>query len=377
MLRASIVGLLTAFSGLSGGVALGEALVVAPPKDSTALFGSYYGLGFSDGELYLHTGNSIYVLDRSGGETPSFRLYMTGLEFAFGGPRRGYEGAFAAGPGGKALVSMGFTDGGALLVDLATRTTRVVPDFDGDGSNDDNIFSATVGAEGRIYAMWASRRFFPVDATKVYAIDPVTLETRLVADVNPGEYSGGLALDSQGNLYAGTFVAGQFPNPVGTAKLFLLNAGELNGNGLARASLVGGGASNGNIWTVVDRKGSVFIGTPTGIGVLRPGSTKIRNFYGNITDEGLFSNPKFILEGLAYDPVNDRIAFLETEKGTVQYVPKVLPVPEPASLAMLIVGVICCSSRRKRVAVRGVRPGVGPGLYPEGPGVRPWVGVRT
>ena len=174
-------------SALAASVVSGNPL---PVKDSTASFGSNYGLGFSDGLLYLHTGDSIYTVDISDQADPKFSMHMNGLESAFAGGQRAFEGGFATRPGQSAAVSMGFSDGGVLVIDLSAKTTVIVPDFDSDSSDDDNVFGlAASPITGGFYAVWASRSFAPVDATKVYKITPSTLVTVLVEDVDNGHNS--------------------------------------------------------------------------------------------------------------------------------------------------------------------------------------------
>ena len=71
--------------------------LTTPPKDSSSPFAEF-GLGFSQGRLYLHTGNSIYRLGQDAGGNDQWQLRLTGIESAFAGGLRGFEGAFAPSP---------------------------------------------------------------------------------------------------------------------------------------------------------------------------------------------------------------------------------------------------------------------------------------
>ncbi len=323
--------------------------IVLPAKDSTAAFGSNYGLGFSNGELYLHTGDSIYVLQDNGPGGQTFNLHMTGLETAFTGARRAFEGTFATAPNGHALVSMGFSDGGVLLIDLANKTSRVVPDFDGDGQDNDNIFSAAGQSDGTFFATWVSPSFFPVDATKVYQIDPVTLGTTLVTDPNPGQNSGGMTFNPDGDLIVGTFIPeGTFPDPVGTASYFSIEANQL-GQPNPQAQSIGTGSTNGNAFLTTDNDGNIYFNTTTGIGVLGVGESQAKNFFGDITDPDLFGlsgPPQITIEGLAFDPLTNNLFFAQKVGSGFELVS--LTVPEPSTAAALVLLVFVNASRLRR-----------------------------
>ncbi len=327
---------------------LAIAGIVLPAKDSTAAFGNNYGLGFSNGDLYLHTGDSIYVLQDDGAGGQTFNLHMSGLESAFTGFRRAFEGTFATAPNGQALVSMGFTDGGVLLIDLAAKTSRVVPDFDGDGQDNDNIFSAAGRSDGTFFANWVSPAFFPVDATKVYRIDPVTLGTALVKDVNPGKNSGGMAFDSHGNLIAGTFEPqGTFPDPVGTASYFRIAADQLD-QANPQVDTLGTGSANGNAFVATDADDNVYFNTTTGIGVLRAGETVAQNFFGDITDPNLFFTPQITLEGLAFDPLTNSLFFAQKFSNGFELVSLVVPEPGTASIVFMLATAMAVQLRRRK-----------------------------
>jgi len=340
---------------LAVAVAGGDSL---PVKDSSASFGSNYGLGFSDGVLYLHTGDSIYTVDISDQTDPKFSIHMSGLESAFADGQRAFEGGFVTGPGQTAAVSMGFTDGGVLMIDLNAKTTAIVPDFDGDSSDDDNIFGLAVSpVSGAFYAVWASRSFYPVDATKVYKITPGTLVTELVENLGHGHNSGDLAFDASGNLFVSSFEpTGIFPDPTGSARLWGVAAADVddpNPNALLLAS----DQANGSVFLKVDQHGNVVLNTTTGIGALISGSTTFQNIYGDILDLNLYGPPSTaqlpdaILEGLAYDLARDQIVFTQlVDPQTDRFELMFMGIPEPATAIMVIFGLaigFTCRQRRE------------------------------
>ena len=323
------------FSELSVGVLI-------PAKDASSEFAAY-DLGFSDGDLYLYSGDSIHLVDFTNPMDPKFSLHMSGLESAFGGERRSFDGSFATGPGGKAAVAMGFTSGGVLLVDLNEKTTSVLPDLNGDDEND-NVFSMAASSEGTFYATWVSRSFTPVDATKIYQIDPDTGIGTLVEDVDPGRNSGGMAFDPFGNLLATSFEpTGAFPDPTGKLRLFRVPNGDLSDADPNAISLASGSA-NGSSFLAVDDDANVFFNTMTGIGLIANGSSVATNFFGNIQDPNLFGppftdDPATLLEGLAYDAADNRLVFTRlVDNDTNAYELVFMNVPEPATLAIVVGG---------------------------------------
>jgi hypothetical protein len=272
---------------------------------------------------------------------------MNGLESAFSGGQRAYEGSFATGPGQSAAVSMGFSDGGVLVIDLNAKTADVVPDFDGDSSDDDNVFAlAASPINGTFYAVWASRLFAPVDATKVYKIEPGTLVTTLIKDVDNGHNSGDLAFDAAGNLFVSSFEpTGTFPDPTGTTRMWRVNAADLDDPN-PNAVLLASDQTNGSVFLKVDQHGNVVLNTTTGIGVAASGASTIENIYGDILDLNLFGPPvtaqppDATLEGLAYDLVRDQIVFAKlVDPQTDRFELVFMEIPEPVCATMVLIGI--------------------------------------
>ena len=309
---------------------LGDLL---PPKDGGSAFSSGHGLGYSEGVLYLHTGDTIYTVDVTDPNDPLFTSHMTGLRSAFGGGPRAFEGSFATAPGGAAMVNMGFTSGGVLSVDLDAKTTAPVLDFD-----DDNIFSTAGRADQTFYATFVDPNF--TTFTLLYHIDPNTLATQQVVDsaAGTGDASGGLAFDSNGDLIAGTF---DFLS--GAANFFRIDAADLaafeTSMTIPPVVQIGSGAANGTVNIVVDQNGLIFFNTTTGIGLLDPAASTVQNFYRDILDPNLFNYDgfKLPLNGLAYDGANHQLVFAEYDFDLEQYDLVFLAVPEPTTYAVFLI----------------------------------------
>lgn len=319
-----------------------------PPKDSGASFGSHHGLGFSDGVLYLHTGDTIYTVDLTDPNDPLFTSHMSGLRSTFGtGAARAFEGGFATAPGDAAMINMGFTDGGVLSVDLNAKTIVVVADFDAD-----NVFSTAGRIDHTFYAMWSDPNL--TTSTFLYHVAPNTLSTQQMVDPASGDASGGMAFESNGDLVAGTF---DFIN--GDAKFYRISAADLatfeSVGAVPTAMLLGSGSANGNVNVVVDRDGLVFFNTTTGIGLLDPSEPTVLNFYHDILDPNLFNYDgfKLPLNGLAYDELNHQLVFAEFNSGIDNYELAFLPIPEPTVAAILLAaGVVAFAAYRPVSSMR-------------------------
>lgn len=328
------------------------AALTVPPLDSASPFAEY-GMGYSDGDLYLHTGDTIHRLGQDGGGNDQWQPHVTGLESAFASGPRAYEGAFATAPGGRAAVAFGFTDGGVLTVDLAATTTAEVPALD-----TDNLFSLAGAPDGTFYGMKAffDLNTFTFNATQIVHIDPVTGNVDVVVDeLSPGEFSGGLVVDDDGNLYASTFFSA-FPAPVGTATIWKLSAAELalpNPTPL----VIGSAATNGANAMAVNSLGDLFFASQTGIGVLRNGASSAETFFGDLTLDP-FSGPTAfrISNALTVDPATDELLFIDRsgQTPTLVRLPSivngVVVVPEPGSAMLLgAAGMVLAGRLRRRV----------------------------
>ncbi len=322
---------------LGAWLAGGEAAlaVVLPPLDSSSPFAEY-GLGFSQNHLYLHTGDSIYRLGQDAGGNDEWQLRFSGIESAFAGGLRGFEGDFATSPNhGTAAISMGFTDGGVLHVDLNSGATVEISTLD-----TANIFSLAGSPDGSFAGMNAffDTTTFTFNATQIVAIDPVTAtHDVLKQELAPGEFSGGLVFDELGNLYISTFRS-IFPS--GEATFYFISAADLQSPSPAVVEL-GTAPTNGANSLAVNSDGDLFFGSQTGIGVLRAGATIAETFFGDLTED-IFAGPTNfnITGGLAIDPLTDELLFIDRSGQTADLtrlvtVTQTAPVPEPTAMFTL------------------------------------------
>lgn len=339
MLRASILFLAVGIALSFQTTATANPL---PTKDGGAPFGNHHGLGFSDGTLYLHTGDSIYTVDTANPSDPEFTLLLGGIRSAFAGPQRVFEGAFAAADGGHALVSMGFTDGGVLHVDLAAPSATPIADFD-----TDNIFSAAARRDLPFYATWVDPAF--ATSTFVYHVDTASQAPEEVVDpaAGTGEASGGMAFDTAGNLVVGSF---DFIN--GRARFYQilatdLLAFEMQGT-TPPTTLLGESPANGNANVVAAMNGDIYFNTTTGIGRFNPTDSGVNNIYRDILDPDLFNYDPFRqpLNGLAYDEATQQLVFAEFNPFLEVYELVFLQVPEPAALPVIVGGALAFLRQR-------------------------------
>lgn len=327
-----------------------QALPEPPALDSGSPFAEY-GLGFSGSELYLHTGNTIYRLGQDGSGNDEWQSHLPNLGNAFGSPHTNFEGAFATAPGNRAAISAGFP-GGVLLADLnnPASATNV------SGLEFANVFSLAGAANGDFYGVNA---FFDAgsgtfNATQVIKIDGTNGNVSVLVDeLSPGEFSGGIAFDADGNLFVSSFVS-TFPNPVGTTTLFRIAADQLDET-MPTIQTLASGASNGSSTLIVNAAGDVFFGSQTGIGVLRNGSSNIETFFGDLTQNPFDGSATFDIERpLAIDPVTQELIFIDQTGAAPAFVAlptsaiNNLPIPEPATamLTMFALGGMLMGRRR-------------------------------
>ena len=172
------------------------------------------------------------------------------------------------------------------------------------------------------------------------------LDSRRLADPSPGDASGGLAFDVDGNLFVGTFTPGAFPDPIGDARFFRISATDLAAfasDGTAvTATFLGQGSANGNGTIVVTRNGQIFFNTSTGIGRFEPLKRQVTNFYRDILDRDLYDldSAKLPLNGLAYDFSTDQLVFAAYDTPSDAYHLVFLDVPEPASSILLFIALL-------------------------------------
>lgn len=309
-----------------------------PAKDSSSPFGNNYSLGFSDGVLYLYTGNSIYQVDRTDPDNPVFTLHMTDLEQAFDGPTRAAEGGMAIADNGQAFIPFGFTSRGVLKVDLNAKTTQEITAYD-----ETNIYGAAGRADGNFYAQAEAE-----DGSTSTRIDRVTPGLTVTTDVaDPQDLSsGGMAFDSAGNLIVGTF---DWMN--GQANFYRITATELaafeSNSTTPTLTFLGSGAANGNGTLLVDKDGLIFFNTTTGIGMLDPDTGNVTNFFRDILDPDLFTYANLPLNGLAYDPDTHELIFAQYNETLAGYELTSVIIPEPAT-ALMVLGVAAWLGVRRR-----------------------------
>lgn len=335
MLR-TFAGLMTVVSLASPATLLAAPL---PLRDTTSEFGVNYSLGFSDGTLYVYTGDSIYIADLSDESDPSFSLHMSGLESAFGGEVRRSEGVMVTAPGGRALISFGFSDRGVLAVDLGAKTTQPIAAYD-----TANIYSAAGRPDGTFYVQNA----VGTTPNQVDRVAPDLTVTPGVAD--PADLaSGGMAFDALGNLYVGTFDY-NLSSPIGEAHFYRISAADIaafEADGTTPTlEFLGSGASNGNSSMVAGDNGLLYFTTTTGIASFDPSTGLIDEVYLSVVDPDIYAYEFEPLNALAYDTVTDRLVFAEHVGGGA-YELRFLAVPEP-SMAMLLAPAVLVAFRRTR-----------------------------
>lgn len=353
-----VLGLVVLVQLAASLAARGAALL--PAKDSGNAYATY-ALGYSmvngSRELFVHTGDSIWRYDAGAGV---FTDQIFGLRSAFGGPVRTSDTGFAAGPSGQALVMMG-SAGGALIVDLDAGTHALAPNIGsgpGDTGSDDNLFSAASRAAGKYYATYVAPDYS--NFTSIYLLNPGAA-TPAVFVVDPpaaapipnttANYSGSMAFDAAGNLYVGvlSYLTGQ-NFPIGTASFYRIDAAGLDifesGSPLPGSAMhyLGGAPSNGNGSLVVDAAGDLYFNTATGIGRFRDGA--ITSVVGDVLATSFPS--KNTVEGLAYDPATNSLAFGQYNQSLGGHEITFLAIPEPASAVLLMIGAAGMMRRRGR-----------------------------
>ncbi|MEX0885875.1 MAG: hypothetical protein WD009_05495 [Phycisphaeraceae bacterium] len=331
------------------GVALGATPLLAdalPATDGSAPWGNSYSLAYSGGELYLHTGDSLYLIDDADRDNITFETHMTDLELAFGGGRRWFEGAFATDADGHALMSMGYSDRGMLRLDLASQTAQTVSAFD-----DDNIFSIAGRRGGHFYAMWADPDFVaPESFTHIYHVGPDG-EPVFAFDPAPGDNSGGLAFTPDDDLIVSSFVPGG--GPLGTNRFFRVLAADLaafeaDGSEPGVELIAELTQTNSTSTLIVDRDGLVFFNTTTGIGYIDPNTGDAGTFRGDIADPDLFSYANVPLDGLAYNADTHELVFAEFDADIGDYHLRYAVVPEPGSATLVAAAGLVVMLRRRR-----------------------------
>jgi len=314
-----------------------SAQVLMPAKDTGNSYG-LYSMAYHSTGLYVITGDSLYRLNET---TDSFDLLTTGLRSAFGGSPRSFDGGIAINTAGLAFIYMG-SEGGALTLDLPNpaATPQIVPPFTGQ-TTFDNIYSAAAGPDGRFH----TQRVHPdwLSFTDIYTYDPVAESAAFVVEAAPGDFSGATAVRGDGRIIAGTFtyLDGQ-SFPIGTARFWEIDPLDPNPVLLTQVT------ANGNGYIAFTPAGDLIFATNTGIAMLDSVTFDMQTLYGNVADPNLITGPEVTLEGLAYDPVQHRLYFSEFDADLNAFVLRTFIVPEPATMALLVLGVSIVLNRRKR-----------------------------
>ncbi len=325
------------------------ALPEPPALDSGSAFAEY-GLGFSGSELYLHTGNTIYRLGQGSGGNDEWQVHLPNLGDAFNPPHTNFEGAFATSPINTAAVSAGFP-GGVLLVDLNNPANAMnVPDLSAA-----NVFSLAGNANGDFFGVHAffDTNTFVFNATQVIQIDGATGDVSVLIDeLAPGEFSGGIAFDQDGNLFVSTFVS-TFPDPVGTTTLFRIAADQLD-EVAPTVEMLASGESNGSSTLVLNSAGDVFFSSQTGIGLLRNGASEFETFFGDLSQNPFDGSATFDIERpIVIDPGTQELVFIDNTGAAPAFVS--LPtlsnvaVPEPATAMLTLFALVGLTMGRRRV----------------------------
>ena len=345
MVRLRTGWVLVASLALAVGLAAAvRADAILPARDGSYSFFYSYGLGYSDGNLYVHTGNTIYQFNPN---NQLFTSVATNLESAFpsnpGPSPRPFAGGFATGPGGQAMVTFGYPDGGVLAVNLSNGQAQSVPALD-----TANVYSGASNTAGRFIGVLTTSDYSV--STRLEDVNTGTLTAQDIVDVAPGATiaSGGLAFDSAGNLVVGTLDYSS-----NTVAFYQISASELAAyyaSGTTPSyTLLGQGTANGDGNIVVANSGDIYFDTTTGIGVLNHETGTVSNFLGDINDPNLFNygmTPPY--QGLAYNPTTNQIVFAQEVGTGSSYTLSFVTVPEPASLLLLCAGGLLLAGRRGR-----------------------------
>lgn len=315
----------------------------ASPNPCCGVSFAQYGLGFSGSDLFIHTGDTLYKLGLDSGGNEEWQVHLPNIQDAFSGPTRVFEGGFATSPVGTAAISMGFNDGGVLLVDLAdpASTSEVT------ALNFSNVFSLAGAPNGDFFGMVALSDFSTL--TQLVRIDGGSGDVEVILnEVDPGSASGGMAFDVDGNLIASSF---DFVN--GKANFFRVDAADL-GNPMVTASLIASVDSNGNSNVVANAAGDIFFISETGVGVIRKGSTVLEPFFGDLTLSPFGGAPISLSSALAIDPVTQELILIDRSNADPVFVRLATgattgAIPEPSSALLALFGLAGLAMGRRRV----------------------------
>lgn len=325
-----------------------------PAKDSTSPYPISLQLGFSDGDLYLFTGDALYDVDLTDRNNPTFSIIASGFESVLS-PTRYFEASFATAPGGKAAISYGASSGGMILVDIATARTSgaaaastAVTDFDAT-----NVFSLAGRQDGSFYAMSVASDWST--STQLHHVS-VTGDTADVIDpaAGTGYASGGLATDANDNLFASAFDWSAYADVTGDSHFYKLldadlDAFEADNNATPPFAVLGSGVTNGNGSIVVGDDGNIYFNTTTGIGAFDVDSGTVTNLLGDITDASLYSYGNTQpYNGLAFDPTANELIFAEYDSNTGSYALGFYAIPEPTTALCLTFSMAVMLVRRGR-----------------------------
>jgi len=291
-----------------------------PAKDGSSFF--TYQLDYAAGTLYLLTGDTLYETDLSTPANPTFSPMITGINAAAGNP---IEGSLALNDSGLGIATVGF-NGGAAYLDIDAGTAAGIPPLAAA-----NTGSAATPTTGGTYLVDATTNptqlAYVTESGGSFTVDNVV-------DYDPGFFSSAITGDGDGGLIVSSF---DFVSQQG--RFFAINASDLaafeTGGTTPSVTPLGNVDLNGSSNLVVTTSGDVYVASSTGVGLLNFDTDTVATIYGDFTSDP-FDIPfsELPVNGLAYDPTSNQLAFARYDSGSGQYQLELIAIPEPMSLAL-------------------------------------------